>query len=258
MQGKEEQIDVTTTRERQSSATTDIYRGRDPRQLPAYDTFRAAHYLRIPVKTIENWAFGYRYPTRSGQQKWTAPLIDVADPKRGFLSFDNLVELHVLGALRREHNVEMHRIRRAVEYLKKTLRSPRPLLEKDMETDGTDVFVKELDTLINASQHGQIGFQAVLEARLKRIERNRDGVPIRLFPFTRPTDNVQHLLHAPKLIVIDPAVAFGRPVIAKSRVPTVEVFERFKVGETPDEIAEDFGRTQEEILEAIRIEAQAA
>jgi uncharacterized protein (DUF433 family) len=61
----------------------------------------------------------------------------------------------------------------------------------------------------------------------------------------------------PRVIAIDPAVAFGRPVIAGSRVPTVEIFERFIAGESPDEIAADFGRTVEEVHEAIRCENTA-
>jgi uncharacterized protein (DUF433 family) len=62
----------------------------------------------------------------------------------------------------------------------------------------------------------------------------------------------------PRIVAIDPAVAFGRPVIAGSRVPTIEIFERFNAGESPDELAIDFGRRLDEIHEAIRCENTAA
>jgi len=219
----------------------------------------ASHYLRIPQNTIRNWAFGYAYLTRTGRRMFTKPLIDVADRGGSLFSFENLIELHVLGALRREHKLEMRKIRRAIEYLQQKLGSPRPLLEKEMETDGTDVFVTELGNLINASQAGQLAMKVLLQAHLKRIERDARGLPIRLFPFTRSNPAQQTTVdELPRLIAIDPSVAFGRPVIAGSRVPTVEVFERFSAGEQPDELAEDFGRTKDEILEAIRCEAQAA
>lgn len=236
----------------------DPYRGRNPRQIPAYDSHGAAHYLRIPENTIRNWAFGYAYPTRSGRRMWTKALVEVADQTKYLFSFENLIELHVLGALRREHKLEMRKIRRAIEYLQRELRSARPLLEKVMETDGTDVFVTELGSLINASKDGQLAMKVLLQAHLKRIDRDRHGLPIRLFPFTRPSVAEQPGHEAPRLISIDPAVAFGRPVIAGSRVPTAEVFERFRAGEQPDELAADFGRKRDEILEAIRCEAQAA
>ena len=97
----------------------------------------------------------------------------------------------------------------------------------------------------------------LLQEHLKRIERDEHGVAIRLFPFTRRRDEAA-APDAPRIISIDPAVAFGRPVIAGSRVPTAEVAERFKAGESPRELAEDFGRKEEEILEAIRCELEAA
>lgn len=237
----------------------DPYRGRSPREIPAYDSFSAAHYLRIPENTIRNWAFGYAYPTRTGRRAWTKPLIDVADPARNLFSFINLVELHVLGGLRREHKVEMHKIRRAIEYLQTKLKSRHPFIDEVMETNGTDIFVDRYGELINASQDGQLAMKELLQSHLKRIDFDARGVAIRLFPFTRPRSNDPVVLDdAPRFIAIDPSVAFGRPVIAGSRVPTAEVFERFKVGEQPDELAEDFGRTKEEILEAIRCEAEAA
>ena len=58
-------------------------------------------------------------------------------------SFENLLELHVLSALRRDHHLEMPKIRRAVRYLREQLRVERPLIDREMETDGTDIFVRD-------------------------------------------------------------------------------------------------------------------
>ena len=130
-----------------------------------------------------------------------------------------------------------------------------------METDGTSIFVHKLGSLINASQHGQLAMKALLQAHLKRIDRDRQGTAVRLFPFTRArasTESRDAVLGQPRIIAIDPLIAFGRPVIAGSRVPTFEIFERFTVGEAPDELAADFGRTVDEIIEAIRCESTAA
>jgi uncharacterized protein (DUF433 family) len=41
-------------------------------------------------------------------------------------------------------------------------------------------------------------------------------------------------------------------------VPTSEIAERFQAGESPSELAEDFGRTEEEVWEAIRCEFPTA
>ena len=98
--------------------------------------------------------------------------------------------------------------------------------------------------------------KALLQAHLRRIERDEGGVAIRLFPFTRRREAEAPVTppSAPRIITIDPTVAFGRPIIAGSRVPTVEIAERFKAGDSPTEIADDFNRNEEEILEAIRCE----
>ena len=85
----------------------------------------------------------------------------------------------------------MPKIRRAIEYLKKQLHSPRPLIDEDMETDGTNIFVNKLGSLINVSEHGQLAMKALLHAHLKRIDRDARGVAIRLFPFTRPRSDLK-------------------------------------------------------------------
>jgi uncharacterized protein (DUF433 family) len=238
----------------------DPYRGRDPRLIPAYSTFDAARYLRLPDRTIRNWAFGYTFGTAGGRTGTTKPLIDVADPRQHQFSFVNLLELHVLNALRRDHNVQMVKIRRAIDYMKERLDSAHPLIDEEMASDGVNVFVEKYGSFINASENGQLAMKALLQAHLRRIDRDERGVAIRLFPFTRTrvANTVDSAIDQPRVIAIDPAVAFGRPVIVGSRVPTAEVFDRFNAGESADDLAADFGRTRSEIEEALRCEAAAA
>ena len=95
----------------------DPYRGRDPRQIPAYTVFDAARYLRLPEQTIRNWAYGYVYSTQRGGSRQTRPLIEAEANARHDFSFLNLIELYVLSALRREHRVRLPKIRSAVEVL---------------------------------------------------------------------------------------------------------------------------------------------
>jgi uncharacterized protein (DUF433 family) len=59
---------------------------------------------------------------------------------------------------------------------------------------------------------------------------------------------------APRLVSIEPTIAFGRPVIAGSRIPTVEIAERFKAGDASELLAVEYGRPIAEIEEAIRCE----
>lgn len=71
----------------------DIYRGKDPRELPVYPLSAAAHYLRIPSITLRRWVVGQEY-TAGGIRKLAAPVIEAADPERERLSFVNNRGLH--------------------------------------------------------------------------------------------------------------------------------------------------------------------
>ena len=242
---------ITTMYDLSVPVLGDVYGGRSPREIPIYNAAEAAHYLRIPSNTIRYWIFGGGYPTATGRRR-ARPLISPADPATAGLSFVNLLELHVLGAIRRQHQVDMKHVRPAIDFLKKEFGSEHPLVDEVMETNGKHLFVRKYRGLINASTQGQGAMEAILDAHLKRIERDEQGLAIRLFPFTRKGTD------APRMIAIDPLVAFGRPVIAGSRIPTSDIADRFKAGESPADLAYDYGRPAAEIEEAIRCELGTA
>lgn len=236
----------------------DLYGGRDPREIPTYNTIDAAHYLRIPEQTVRNWCFGRSWSTPAGRPRTASGVIRPADGERRMLSFVNLVELHVLDSIRREHRIGLENVRRAVGFLSKKFETSHPLADVQMETNGKDLFVQRLGQLMNASREGQLAMREVLETFLRRIDRDPRGVAIRLFPFTRMRSDQEPQADAPRLVAIDPCVAFGRPVLAGSRIPTVEIAERFMAGESFDSLAADYARPIEEIEEAIRCECDAA
>lgn len=236
----------------------DVYGGRDPREIPTYNTIDAAHYLRIPEQTIRNWCFGRSWSTSAGRARTVGGVIRPADCERRLLSFVNLVELHVLDSIRREHRIRLENVRGAVEFLRRKFETAHPLADVQMETNGKDLFVQRLGQLINVSREGQLAMRDVLETFLRRIDRDPRGVAIRLFPFTRVRSDQEPPADAPRLVAIDPRVAFGRPVLAGSRIPTVEIAERFMAGESFESLAADYARPIEEIEEAIRCEFDAA
>jgi len=236
----------------------DLYGGRDPREIPAYRTTDAALYLRVPENTIRAWAFGRSYPGVHAVRRVT-PVVAAADPERHLLSFVNMLEIHVLDAIRRYHHVDMRRIRAAVEYLEEQFGSEHPLIDHAMETDGVDVFVRKWGSLINASRQGQLGMKVLLDSYLRRIERDERGLAIRLFPFARKRGAERLAEHEmeqyPRIVMMDPRIAFGRPVIAGTGIPTAEIADRFNAGESITDLARDYERAPAEIEEAIRCEA---
>ena len=59
------------------------------------------------------------------------------------------------------------------------------------------------------------------------------------------------------MVVIDPDISFGRPVIAGTGITTSIIAERYKAGESIADLGHDYGRPRNEIEEAIRCELPA-
>jgi uncharacterized protein (DUF433 family) len=228
-----------------------LYDGKDPRHLPAYSLHEASRYTGVPLNTLRTWISGRSYPTESGVKFWK-PIIEKPVKDDPMISFTNLIEAHVLNAIRRKHQVAMARVRKALDYLSDEFNSANPLAEHDFETDGLDLFVEKYGKLINVSKGGQIAMKEILRMYLKRIERDEKGIARQLFPFTRVVADGGY--NDPKIVAINPRIAFGRPVINGTSIPTTIVAERYKTGESIAEIADDYRRKIEEIEEAIRCE----
>jgi uncharacterized protein (DUF433 family) len=230
-----------------------LYAGNDPREIPNYGISEASLYLRIPVATLRSWVKGRPYKLKSGRREYFKPLIALPNENRPYLSFANLVEAHVLNAIRRNYNVKLYKVRKALDYLQQAFPSKHPLVDQTFETDGKDLFISSLGPLINASQYGQYAMKEVIEIYLQRIERDSSGFPRRLYPFVGNPDS-----QAPKLIMIDPFISFGRPVITGTGISTAVIHERREAGEEISELVEDYGRSRAEIKEAIRYESKQA
>jgi uncharacterized protein (DUF433 family) len=222
---------------------------------PAYSASEAAQILGLPAATLKAWSFGQAYRSHSGVKRRFQPVIAPADRKKRLLSFANLCELHVLSAIRRNHKIPLPKVRASLDYVKEQLGSDRPLLDRDFRTNGIDLFVQHASKLLNVSQQGQQALRGEFELALARIERDKQGAPIRLFPFSRSLTSERQ---QPKTVVIDPRLAFGRPVLARIAVPTEIISDRFNAGDSIPELAQDYRVGEEEIAEALRFEQRRA
>lgn len=234
---------------------------------PAYGITDAARYLLLPSATLRSWVVGRDYPTKRGGKRRFEPLIEIAAP--GLLSFRNLAEAHVLASLRRDHHVNMGAVRTAVKHMREKLGNGHPLVNPDMVTNGISIFVKWYLGAVSKGERGFSGGQPslrvayaledvsasgqwalgdVLDASLRRLDWDISG-PVRLFPFTRRGES-----NEPKLVVIDPLISFGKPVLVGTGISTATIAERYKAGESIEELARDYERDSSEIQEAIRCE----
>ncbi len=224
----------------------DIYNGKDPRNVPTYSVSEAARYLRIPVKTVRFWVTGRRYSSTQGQQ-FFAPFIPLANSS--LLSFINLVEIHVLKAIRKHHKIQPEKIRVALDYLESQLQVTHPLAHSKFRTDGIDLFISYYSTLINDSPAEQRILKELLTACLERIEPDDTGLASKLYPFTHSQE-----ANSPRLVVIDPRIAFGQLVIVGTGIPTKIVAERYVAGDSLEDLADDYNCNRHLIEAAIRCE----
>lgn len=220
------------------------------RRTPAYPFAEAAHYLNLPLSTLRSWCLGQPYHDRHGRPGEFRRVIRLDGHKGEGLSFLNLVEAHVLKAIRRAHGVSLPKVRKALQYVGSELDIDRPLANAKFQTNGVDLFVERLGRLLNVSQHGQLEMDELLRAHLQRVEWDAAGIPIKLYPFTRKHASAD----APAPVEIDPRVAFGRPVLKGKGVPTAILADRFKAGDTLLMLADDYETSTQEIEEAIRCE----
>jgi len=215
----------------------------DVREMPAYGIAEAAGYLRLPKSTLRAWTMG---------QRGFRPVIEIADRAGRKLSFLNLVEAFVLAGIRREHTVPLPKVRKALDYLRRTFKTRRPLAEEQFETDGVELFVHRFGTLIGVTQHGQLQMIDIIRDRLRRVVRDPRGVPEKIVLFAAP-DSTRG-----GNVIIDPRLSFGRPVLDGYGLRTSILAERFQAGEKIEELARDYGVPAEAIENAIRCEPRAA
>jgi uncharacterized protein (DUF433 family) len=231
----------------------ELYGGIDPRNIPTYSIGDAARYLRIPANTIRSWTVGRHYSVSDGSNFFN-PLIPIPNRKpRLLFSFTNLIEVHVLRAIRQYHQIKLDKVRTALDFIDEQFQEPHPLARERFRTDGVSLFIERYGSLINASERGQIALKDALNAHLERIEPDDTGLAIKLYPFTR-----SHEENNPRFVVIDPRIAFGRLVIDGTGIATSVVAERYHAGDSIDNLADDYNCDRLYIEEAIRCEMPAA
>ena len=220
------------------AAATDI------RNQPAYGVAEAARYLRLPAATLRTWLVGREYPRGEAQAKFH-PLIKPACGSPLQLSFYNLIEAHVLRALRTQHGVALAELRKAIAYAERKLELHRLLLSPELRTHAGQVFLDRYVELIELSASGQLAMRKLFERHLQRVEWDDWKFPVRLYPYVdTPSGGALP-------IAIDPNVAFGRPVVRRNGISTAAIADRIDAGETVEALAEDYDLSREEVEQAV-------
>jgi uncharacterized protein (DUF433 family)/DNA-binding transcriptional MerR regulator len=228
-----------------------LYGDHDPRERPLYTLREAAQATDIPVSTIRAWVRGqaYRRKTDTG---YFEPVIRPPDPSDHRLSFTNIIELHVLRALRTAHEVKLRQIREAIGIAEQELGIERLLVSPQLKAAAGELFLDHYTYLLELTRSQQWAMRAVLEQYLERVEFGSETTPVEFYPFERSPRN-----RGQRPILLSPFISFGRPVIRSRGISTKAIVRRLDAGESEEEILKDYEISESELEEAILYEAAA-
>jgi uncharacterized protein (DUF433 family) len=217
--------------------------------LPRYSHPEAARATGVPATTIGAWVRGHAYP-RKHDRGYSSPVIHPLEIGR--LSFNNLIEIHVLRGLRTSHGVRLDRVREALGVAEREFGIQRLLVNEQLRFSAGRLFLDRYGTISELNPTQQIAMRAFFDGYLKRIDFGTEGLPKDFYPVERTISDTSR-----KLILVSPLVSFGRAVIQSVGVSTHIIADRLNAGEPEESIIDDYGLAREELEEAAAYEAAA-
>jgi uncharacterized protein (DUF433 family) len=180
-----------------------------------YSLADAAWLSGVPSRRIRRWTQGYRYIYR-GEVRESPPIIAALLPRvedQPILDFADLLEVRFLNAFRTA-GVGWRAIRIAADRAKQLLGRHHPFSTRRFKTDGRTILAEVIgidgDPALLDLVRDQWAFERVLGPYLYAgIEFNQADEPTRWWP-----------LGSGRAVVIDPARAFGAPIVVREGVPT--------------------------------------
>ncbi len=221
--------------------------------VPRYTIAEAARFLGVPTTTFSNWARGYKATFSDRKSVIGQPIVTAFAAERLYpcVPFVGLAEGMVVAAFR-EAGVSLQHIRKAVEVLKREMKIEHALASERLFTDGASILFDYAsdadDELLTHVVTQQRVFGAIVREYLRRITYGRNGWPVRLVSPTTPGD----------IIAVDPARAFGQPILIRGGVRLEDVLDRIRGNDRPSDVAVDMGVPLEDIEAVLSAELRRA
>src|SRR5262249_24901489 len=177
----------------------------------------------ISRQTIGRWLCGYDY-THDGEKRHSDPLWEpdyTNEDNTLELSFRDVVELRFVKTFK-DHGLSLATIRTCFKRAVELVHDDRPFSTQKFRTDGKTIFLEITDNVREGElidlKHRQSAFHSVILPSLHDLEFDAHIVA-RWFP----------LGSVRRTIVVDPARAFGRPIIVEGGVPVEVVVDAVEV-----------------------------
>jgi uncharacterized protein (DUF433 family) len=181
-----------------------------------YSLGQAARLIGAERRAIRRWMLGYEYRYQ-GEKRHSPPLwrtqfrdADLPEPAIGF---EDLLELRLVDAFAR-HGVALQTIRATADAARRLFATEYPLSSKRFLTDEKRVFLEALEQsgeprLLDIPRR-QFVFREIVRPTLYAGIEYEDERARRWYPMGSDR----------KVIVLDPAVQFGTPIVEEAGVPT--------------------------------------
>jgi uncharacterized protein (DUF433 family) len=228
-----------------------LYGGSDPADLPRYTRIDASRATGIPAATIGVWVHGMPYTSRKGIRRHYDAIVKLPDETDARLSFNNLLEVNVLRALREVHEVKLQSVRVAIENARSEQKIDRLLIHPNLRTSGGAIFLDYYFQLVDLSNSKQLAMRSILEHSLQRVEVDEELRNLYFFPYPR------HMARDARPILVSPYVSFGNAILARRGISTSAIASRLDSGEGKAAIVADYDLKEDEFEEAIRYETAA-
>jgi uncharacterized protein (DUF433 family) len=225
----------------------------DPLVMGFYTVDEAARLLQIPSKQrIYGWLKGHpRSRAEPIIQRQHQPIGSVQEV--GFL---DLLEIRFVEHFRRQ-NISLQSLRRAIKNARTAMKMDHPFATSNIKylTDRKEVFLETAkeagDKFLLNLMTNQIEIYEVLEEFLAKgiaFDLN-SGIAERWHPRPGEFPNV----------IVDPRIAFGRPVITPGNVPTETLFSLWKAEDGNFDVVADWHEVRTQLVrEAVEFELRMA
>jgi uncharacterized protein (DUF433 family) len=147
------------------------------------------------------------------------------------LSFNDLMEVRAVKEFL-DAGLSLQKIRRAVEELQKVLDTRYPFSRETIVTDGVKLFRRTIvdgkPLLYELSRSRNYAMAEVILTNLNRGVVFKHDIAVRWHP-----DPV-----GARSVIVDPAIAFGQPVIEGTRIPAIVLYRAFKVEQSIERVGD--------------------
>ena len=219
---------------------------------PMYFPAEVSRFVGISKYRVHRWLEGYKY-TVDSKQKQLQPVVQKSWQDKEYPNYASFLDLIDLLFVKQflDFGVSLQKLRRALEEAKKILGTSHFARQKFF-TDGKSIcleIVDQGDAILELLTDGQWVISKIIQQLAHQIDFDTSTeLARRWFPFKEN-----------RLVVLDPLISFGRPIIITKNITTENIFDLFKAeGEKIDPVCEWMDLTSEEVTAALEFEETLA